>query len=186
MIRTFIAIPLPESLSDPLCASIRSQDWGPSKISWVRPENIHITLRFMGEIKPKKVKLIHQGLAAWLAGTEAFRIQIGSLGYFGTTRHPQVIWAGLREGEMAVVQIYERLQEGLCRIGYPKQRDRFVPHITLGRIRRAIDTAVMMDTIQNFKTPPNLETLVDHVTFVESQLTSQGPVYSPISTVPLA
>jgi len=183
MIRTFIAIKLNPLLCDQLGQIKSKLDWGESSIRWTPPENIHLTLRFMGDIKEKKVKMITSLLPEILTEQSHFEIDIPYLGTFGTQAHPKIIWAGITRGEQQLRELYGIIEQGLCRIGYPKLRDPFTAHITLGRIRSTADPKLIQENIRNFEFTPTLTHQVQSTTFFQSVLTGQNPVYEPLLDV---
>jgi RNA 2',3'-cyclic 3'-phosphodiesterase len=137
-LRTFIAIEIPAEIKKALIqqsADLR-RAVGRS-VRWVTPENIHLTLKFLGEISPANVEMLTQTLKAEASQTPGFEIKMATLGAFPNPRRPRILWVGLTAPETL-----SRLQHGLetatARLGYPPEDKPFSPHLTIGRVRDQI------------------------------------------------
>lgn len=179
-LRTFIAVSVP--CSDELREVIGSLgEMGPA-VKPAAADNLHITLKFLGETPAEQVPHIGEVLRE-AASVAPFEMELVGLGAFPRIERPSVIWAGVEGGE-PLVRIAERLEKPLKKLGYPKERRAFSPHLTIARVRR--------------KPPPELFELFDEcgtrrfglvpvqeVAFYRSELRPEGSKYTVLDAVEL-
>lgn len=149
-------------------------------VKWIELENIHLTLKFLGDADDKKLEGIKEILADVASGTRAFQAQINSLGAFPKIDFPRVIWAGLDKGDSETKGIVKALEEKISKLGIPKENKAFQSHITLGRTRSGINKdklAAALDETNNSITKENLEFIVSKITLFKSTLTPKGALY---------
>lgn len=181
--RTFIAIELPEETRD-LLAKIQSELKAQgADVKWVEPQNIHLTLKFLGEVKEEKLEKVILTLESIAKENIAFSLRISSLGAFPKLDYPRVIWAGIEKGEKEAKQIAKGLEEKLQKLDIPKEERAFSAHITLGRTRSTQGREKLIpvlkrlaDKLPNENLSP-LEFLVTRITLFKSTLTPKGPLY---------
>ena len=126
---------LPEALRvrmDEAAAPLRAQAGG---VSWVRMENFHVTLRFLGSVDEAALGRVREALAEAAAAVAPFQVTVGGFGGFPSARAPRVIWMGLTAGVEPMVALHGRLEAALARRGFPPEGRGFHPHVTLGRAR---------------------------------------------------
>lgn len=166
MIRTFIALPLPEAVKDTLQQAIVALK-GRIDARWVRPEAMHLTLKFLGDIEEDLVPELAAGLDRLCAGTPPLHFTLAGLGAFPGTRRARVIWAGL-EGDTAEVITLAAEVDRLCvRFGLPAEARPFRPHITLGRLK----TPTMVELVTAL---PRTAFGIDEGRFYRSELLREG------------
>ncbi|MCH7841832.1 MAG: RNA 2',3'-cyclic phosphodiesterase [Chloroflexi bacterium] len=139
MVRSFIAIPVPSEGIEALQEAVKSfePEIGGS-VRWVRPEGIHLTLKFMGDIPPGTVERVLKTLPPVAARFNPFKLSLSGLGVFPNARSPRVLWAGL-DGELEVLSALQlAIDDALGELGLPKEQRAFSPHLTLGRVRRDV------------------------------------------------
>lgn len=173
--RTFIAIDLPQNVKDHLSGIQEQLKNIPADIKWVTPKNIHLTLKFLGEIDQRKADKICSILDNICKDKSTFVISLSSLGVFPDMHHPRVVWIGLDKGEKELQRLAMDIEDGLNKIHIRKEKRPFSSHITLGRIKSGrIDNLPdkLADVIPEFA--------ADRITFFKSTLTSGGPVYEVI------
>lgn len=136
--RAFIAIPLPEAVLSALALwqeSLRSvsnsSPEGESIVKWVRPEGIHLTLRFLGEINAAKVEQVITALTP-LGNFPALTLEVKGLGCFPNCEHPRVLWAGVI-APRALPDFAAKIEAALSGLGFPSEKRSFSPHLTLAR-----------------------------------------------------
>jgi len=167
--RTFIAIELPQDIKDSLSALQDKLKTAPAEVRWVKHENIHLTLKFLGEIDAKqldKIKLILQEVAR---DHHEFKTRVSTLGVFPNLNYPRVIWVGLDKNDEPVQKIVQDLEEKIAKLGIAKEKRTFTSHITIGRVK-----------LGKFIAPENQasrEFTVHKITLFKSTLTPGGPVY---------
>jgi 2'-5' RNA ligase len=137
VIRAFIAIELSaeiqralEQVSDQLKGQL-----GKVPVRWVPVKNIHLTLKFLGDVSPANLEVLEGILLAEASRCAPFEVSIDKLGAFPSTRRPRVIWVGV-EAPAELAHLQRALDEATARLGYPPEERGFSPHLTLGRISR--------------------------------------------------
>ena len=133
--RIFVAINLTDEVRRRLYAGVGDLRAADFPIRWVPPENIHLTLKFLGEVPPEDVDEVGAALREALAGAKAFDLRVAGLGAFPSRRNPRVVWAGV-DGGRQLEDVHERVEGALALLGYAKEERAFHPHLTLGRVRR--------------------------------------------------
>jgi len=184
-IRCFIAILISPAARQGLLAVQNHFKKAGADVKWVKEPNIHITLRFLGDRPPKKVKAVTDFLHKSFSSHEAFEIEIDRLGVFPSERFPKVLWAGVGQNSDRIAQIAGRLEEELNRLGSPKERQEFIPHVTLGRVQSAKNVKPLMQKFTGYTFSSPILSPLNQIIFYQSTLTPAGPVYEPLTTVDL-
>ncbi len=135
--RCFIAIDLPENIHAALGerqaafrAAVAGED---ADVRWTRPEGIHLTLKFLGEISAGQVAEVTESLAG-LGPFEHFPVEVKGFGFFPSARHPRVFWVGV-EAPPALAELAVRVEEATERLGFAREQRAFTPHLTLARFK---------------------------------------------------
>ncbi len=190
LLRAFIAVELPQHLQSAIekQTSRLRQTLGDQIIRWVPIQNMHLTLKFLGDIATSHVDFLKQLISQEAASHRQFDLQIGGLGSFPTSRRPRVLWAGLHApADLASLQ--KSIESGTLRLGYEQDERAFSPHLTLGRVHQNINPADMqkirttLDTIQlgNIGT-----TRVDSIHLFKSDRLPNGAIYTKLFSAPLS
>jgi len=186
IIRTFIAVEIPEKVISSIARVQEGiKNYG-FKIRWVRPESIHLTLKFLGNIEAADTENI--GRAVFEASKEytPLSLQAKGIGVFPGIKRPRVVWVGITGQLETLVRLQKTLDKNLEAIGFPKEKRPFKGHLTLGRIKKKIDTNTFieaLDTFGNFET----ETFTaDRVVLYKSELKASGAVYTKLVSARLA
>ncbi len=175
--RLFLAVQLPAQVQERLGrVQDRLRD-ARADVSWVKPANLHITLKFLGEIEPKRLERLQPVLAETASRAAPFVVAIGGVGTFGG-RVPRVVWAGIGNGAEPLGSLARAIEGGLARVGFPKEKRAFSAHLTLGRVRSATNlphlTAVLRETAaEHFGEAP-----VDRFALMQSELHPSGSIYA--------
>jgi len=181
--RLFIGIPLPGEYAQ-IIREIQAA-WKKrltSKISWVRPELAHVTLKFLGEVDEDKVPAIVQAMQA--ASRGSFEAQGGAGGFFPSRGAPRVVWVGLRQGREECAAYFEELDAGLAQAGFLAESKPFAPHLTVARVKAAVRSDDWSGLLVDLKRDWPAFT-VDRVVLWQSILKSSGPEYRRVSEVGL-
>lgn len=188
LLRTFIAIELPKEIKATLAELQNHLKTSGADIKWVEPENIHLTLKFLGERDEKKIQKITKTLVGVAAEKKSYLINVASLGGFPKLSSPRVIWVGIDQGDIDTKDIVKALEEEIAKVGIPKEERPFSSHITIGRTRSNINFDKFIPELAKIaKTfpPKKQEFLVDKITLFKSQLTPGGPVYEVLKAASL-
>ena len=132
--RTFICLDLPETIRVQAEALQRRLAGLGDKIRWVNPRNLHLTLRFLGEISRSQVETVCLAVRCAAARVDVFPIHLSGTGCFPSPRRPRVFWIGVADAS-PLVRLFETIEEELVSAGFPREARPFSPHLTLGRVR---------------------------------------------------
>lgn len=185
--RAFIAIELPKEIKKYLAGLQEQLKTAGADVKWVAPENIHLTLKFLGEIDEKKVNQVKEILAEVGGNKNSFPIRLSSLGAFPKINFPRIIWVGIDQGSAETEEIVRGLEQNFSQIGIPKEGRPFSSHITIGRMRSSLNRQKLVQELNNLvnKRKDNLEFLATKITLFKSTLTPKGPVYETLKEISL-
>jgi 2'-5' RNA ligase len=177
MIRLFVAIELPEDLRERLAL----MQAGLPGARWVDPDNLHVTLRFIGEVPENRMAEIDELLAEIAA--KPFDLSLAGVGSFARGREPTSLWVGLDRSE-PLAALQSRIHKALTREGFPSDEKRYTPHVTLARLHHAPerDLALFIAEHNLFRAEPFR---AEQFTLFSSQLTSAGSIYTVEADYPL-
>jgi 2'-5' RNA ligase len=189
-IRTFVAVDLPEALRLRLGELIDrlSSGAGRGVVRWVRPEGIHLTLKFLGEVEYVKIEGISRTIRTVAQGHSAFRVQVAGVGCFPNPQKPRVVWVGVKGQVGALVGLQSDLERALGGMGFEREDRPFSPHLTLGRVRREaspVDAARVGALIAGQPEEMLGEVEVEKVTLFQSDLLPTGPIYTALAVAEL-
>ena len=176
--RCFIAISLPEEIRRQLGEIQSKLKKFNADIGWTRPEGIHLTLKFLGEIGEEKIESIKSALQKITSQHKPFEIEIGGTGVFPDTRRPRVLWVGMTKGLEETTSLAEQVESKMEELGFPKEERKFNPHLTLGRVKSPKNISQFTDTFLNTMKPNLGKIHVDHISLYQSVLKPTGAEYS--------
>ncbi|MDR7520851.1 MAG: RNA 2',3'-cyclic phosphodiesterase [Armatimonadota bacterium] len=183
--RTFIAVELSDETRRRLADLQEQMRSAGARLRWVRPANLHFTLRFLSEISAAQVARATAATREVAQACAPFLITIAGLGAFPTFERPRVVWVGTTEGAEALEHLAAALARALAREGFPADQRHFRPHLTLGRSRDDRQWGDLVRVLHRFR---NVVIGPEHVralTVMESRLTPDGPIYTPWEQVSL-
>lgn len=186
--RSFIAIKLPLETKNYLSQLQAQLKAAQADVKWVEPENIHLTLKFLGEIDDGQLSGIIEILNALPLKYKGYQAVISCLGCFPKLNFPRVIWVGLKEGGVETEGIVQDLEEKITKIGIPKEERKFSSHITIGRVRTPKNKDKLVKELNKFTERlegNGLEFEVNKITLLKSTLGPKGPVYDTLHEVNL-
>jgi RNA 2',3'-cyclic 3'-phosphodiesterase len=179
MKRIFIAIKVETGETLKRMISSMKADLAGESIKWTDPDNIHITLAFMGDTEAKMIKAVSVILKEKCEGTGKFDLIIRGAGVFKNIRDPRVIWTGIDLSEK-LIQLNLLIKEGLTTSGIIIENRPFKPHLTLGRIRTLRDKELLNKIIDEYQNKEIQKEPVNEVILYESILLPQGALYKPL------
>jgi 2'-5' RNA ligase len=147
----------------------------------VKPENIHITVRFLGNITEDKVSRISREMRQ--VAFKPFSAEIHGIGAFPSVKSPRVIWAGIRSGADEARSVFQQLEPKLAGLGFKREPRGFNPHITVGRVRSRRNKDALVECLRSLAARHFGVLKVSCVKLKKSVLTPQGPVYSTLAKV---
>ena len=136
--RMFVGIGLPEECRTSIVRALSPVAETGLPVSWTRAENLHITLKFLGEVPDARVEELGGLLAESARGTGPFRFLVEGAGGFPTLSSPRILWAGVREPLDPVRKLHQNMEKILAGAGFPREGRLFHPHVTVGRVRRRL------------------------------------------------
>ncbi|MDY6851205.1 MAG: RNA 2',3'-cyclic phosphodiesterase [Thermodesulfobacteriota bacterium] len=178
-IRAFIALSLPQEYQDGLAELTQSQKRKlRSKLSWTRPGNWHLTLKFLGDVEEKQVGAIKRFLSG--VRFKAFTLQAGGADSFPPGRTPRVLWVRIRQGREECEGLAKAVEKALVPMGFKRERRGFSPHLTLARVRQAASDPwdEILKDISALSWPAFT---VDSFALHQSVLRPQGPTYTALA-----
>ena len=153
------------------------------QIKWVEENNIHITLKFLGETDEQKIPLIEDILRRRASQQSGFTIRLSGVGVFGSRHDPRVIWTGIEPYE-ALSGLMREMREDFIPAGYPADRQNIVPHLTLGRIRQLNDRILFQQSLDQCRHLVSEPIKLEKIILFESILRKEGPLYKALKEYP--
>lgn len=192
--RLFIALELPPEVRQAATQVVRELKSSGADVKWVKPESMHLTIKFLGETPDQQVADIRKALEEALAGKSALDLTIKECGSFPGAKKPQVVWLGL-DGQIEQLRdLAGAIEARLELLGFPPERRSFKAHLTLGRLRRGPkrggkrggSVVPLLRAIAANKDYQGPAFRADHVVLMKSTLTPSGPIYEPLAEFKLA
>jgi 2'-5' RNA ligase len=181
--RAFIAIDLPEFVRAALAETQQTFRQVCRDVRWTRPEGIHLTLKFLGEISDAQTQQVVEALAR-IGRFVPFSVELKGLGFFPAARRPRVFWVGV-EAPAALAELAARVEGEMEKIGFPREDRAFTPHLTLARFpmprpQPALEAAATTQAQQ-----PTGKFEVSEFFLFESKLSPQGAQYRKVARFPI-
>ena len=184
--RTFIAINLDDSIKEAIEKSAAPLRDLKAKIKWVEKENLHLTLRFLGEVRPEIIPDIDRAVKRSCRGVAPFEMALKGMGCFPENRAPRIVWVAVENGVEKVRALAESLKKELSGLPVKSEERAFKAHITIARIKRMADVAAFRSEIKKRKELFLGSHTITSVELMESTLSASGPHYSVIGEATLA
>jgi 2'-5' RNA ligase len=188
--RTFIAIELDDELKDSLGHlqdRLRGQ-LSPRSVRWVQLQGIHLTLKFLGDTPLEKLEEVQVALAQAAAEISPFTFTVAGVGCFPNSRRPRVVWVGVQELTGSLVRLRDAVEDRVAPLGFPTERRRFSPHLTLGRVQRHAsksEVRELSEVVAAHTTGVLDEMAVTAVSYIKSDLKPSGAVYTTLAEAKL-
>jgi len=188
VIRLFVAIELPASVRQRLAdVANELRGMGLERLRWARTENIHITLKFLGETPTDRQPQIEDALRSAAEGVAPHELTLGELGKFGGRQNPRVLWVDVRGDVDALKALQKRVDAGIAALGFPADERPFAAHLTLARVPQDLAKKVarpLTEAIDAVKVPdPPIP--VREIVLMRSELRREGPIYTRLFGVDL-
>jgi len=178
MPRLFVGIALPQVVREELARTIRSLRGSTTDAKWVPPENLHVTIAFLGRVEDDKVASVSDAVARAVTGHVDFTVALAGLGAFPSTRRARVTWAGLDDPARGVEGLADSVVAELESVGFERDPRPFHSHITLARMRFPEPLQLDDVSIEPIRFP------VQRLTLFESRLGRPAPRYESLATFP--
>ena len=178
--RLFIAIEIPESIRSAFAALLKDFRALAPQLKWVRPENLHVTLKFLGETGPAKLGPLQNALAG-VRSAEPVNLEFRGLGFFPNEKRPRVFWAGTQTSAN-LTPLAADIDQAVHTLGFPLEARSYAPHLTLARISLPILPPKLLQTI-NEKSSQSLGSLTTRqFHLIESKLKPAGAEYTTVQS----
>ncbi|MFA5345106.1 MAG: RNA 2',3'-cyclic phosphodiesterase [Candidatus Omnitrophota bacterium] len=184
--RAFIAIELPREIKNKLSELQTLLKKSGADVKWAEPKNIHLTLKFLGEIDKNKSVKIAEIIADTAKKSRQFRISLSSIGAFPNIEFAQVIWVGIDKGDKAIKALVKELEERFEKLGILKEKRPFSSHITIGRAKNLLNKDKLAQALkesESYFSGKNIAFDVNKIDLFKSTLGPSGPVYETLKEV---
>lgn len=183
--RCFIAVPiLPPASTNALrvIADLRDKV---ANVKWTRENEMHITLKFLGEIDNRDLLRVSSELRRICTGIEPFVASLDGAGTFPKGKPPRIVWAGIDQGREILASMYDQLDAALVEIGVPREGRAFTPHLTLGRVGRGADQERLLTNVERLSPSLKGSFDVNEVIVYASLRERGGHTYEPLDRIEL-
>jgi 2'-5' RNA ligase len=185
-IRTFLAVEVPAGLRQKAADVIRFLGRHQEGIKWVDPQNIHVTVKFLGDVEDAEIYEVCQVTAKAIADLQPFRVACHGVGAFPNAQRPRTVWLGIDDSARQFEQLHRRVDDALAGLRFPREVRRYQPHLTLGRVRHGKRPPTELTARIHEQSAVDLgEIDVEELVVFSSELTPDGPVYTALSHAPL-
>jgi 2'-5' RNA ligase len=186
IVRTFVAVEIPWEVKDRAQKMIRELESTAANVKWVRPEHMHWTLKFLGNIELTDVPAVCEAVTRAVEPLAAFDLEARGAGAFPDPRRPRTVWVGTGAGSEQMIELHDAIEFELAKLGYRSENRRFRPHLTIGRVRQADEgIGELGRLIQKHAEFDGGLSLVDEVVVFSSELGREGPTHEPLCHVEL-
>lgn len=179
-VRLFIAVKISEKQKHELTSLQNKLKNHLEGVRWVRPEGLHLTLKFIGETEEDAIASIKQAMDLTVPSIAAFKMKFGGCGAFPSPQKARIIWVGLIQGLSEMKRLAEDLQDNLSVYGFAPEKRPYQPHITLGRLRYSLPEIITTKILEEEDTFLSSVSDVDCMTLFTSQLLPRGALYTEI------
>ena len=184
-IRSFIAVEVPQSLRAKLEEVQRELKRADADVRWVRPESIHLTLKFLGSVTGEELEKLAGGIAPIISSWVPFEVRLHGLGCFPSSRNPRVVWVGMEQGSAEASSLQKAVENRAAEVGFAPETRPFKPHLTLGRVRSSRGKVSLAQAVENHRDVEIGGFWVDEVYLFKSELKPSGAVYTKLHTFPM-
>ncbi len=184
-VRAFIAANLDPDLKAVLAKAQDRLKAARADVGWVRPENLHLTLKFLGQVERNRMSAIGEAIAAAASGCGPIRLVFQGLGAFPRPREARIVWIGLSHGTEALAALQARIEAGLESIGFAREARPFTAHLTLGRVRGPARREQLARALAEAPAEALGEMVLDRIELMKSNLSAGGARYSILQSFPL-
>lgn len=183
-IRTFVALPIPAEWEVYLATVLRDLAALATGVSWTRPGNLHLTVRFLGDLGESGASRVGDAVQRGAEGAAAPRVALGAVGGFPSLDRPRVVWMGVASGEAELLDLGRRVNAAIDTAGFERADRPFRPHLTLGRVR---ERARGLEALRGYAlpAPPPPAVFLDRIVVMKSDLHPSGARYTALREVRL-
>lgn len=181
--RAFIAVEISERARTEVARLQERLRAAGADVKWVDPENLHLTLKFLGEVPEEKIPALTESLGRTAAEISPFSFSLQGVGAFPGMEHPRVIWVGIGEGNDRLAKLGIAVEKTCAGLGFPAEERPFSPHLTIGRVRSGKELSRLAKQMEKVKFRATEPEQAEWIVLLESTLGSGGPVYRTIGEI---
>jgi len=185
LIRSFLAIELPRTILKKIEEVQGDLRQSHADARWVNPENIHLTLKFFGNIDESKIEPIIKSIEGPIQTMAPLHLMVRGVGAFPHLKNPRVIWMGLVDGVNILSSFQKQLETELGKVGFQPEDRSFHPHLTLGRVKSSKGKEELLMRMEKYKEEEFGDFHVARVILFKSELRPSGPIYTPLKEIKL-
>ncbi len=183
--RTFIAIEIPDETRKEMTEAQQRLKGSGVEASWPRPEGIHLTLKFLGEVPETRITEIMDGIRHSVQGIAPFRLDVGGIGTFPGPKNARVVWIGLSGDTETLKRLQAAVEDSMARLGLERDDRPFTPHLTIGRIKYIRSRDRWLKTLEETRDIKLSGFDVTSISLMKSELKSSGAVYTELGRAEL-
>lgn len=187
-VRLFVACEVPDDVKESIGGIIDElRNRSGTAVRWIRPEGVHVTLKFLGEVPVKKLPSIKLAIQEAVVGHSPFELEFSNIGTFGGREGLRIMWVGIAGDVLRLEALVRAVNAALAVVGFEPERRPFRPHLTLGRVKDEIPTRqrAQIEVDVGKMDVPGTGWRTSQVSLMRSRITAQGASYEVIATFPL-
>lgn len=187
-VRLFVACEVPDDVKRDISEVIESlRGRSQNAVRWIKPEGVHVTLKFLGEVPVKKLPAVKLAIQEAVVGHSPFELEFSNIGTFGGREGLRIMWVGVAGDVLRLEALVRAVNAALAVVGFEPERRPFRPHLTLGRVRDEVPTRqrAEIEVAVGKMGVPSTSWRTTQVSLMRSRLTPQGAVYEVLATFPL-
>lgn len=184
MIRTFIAISVPEQVKERISDLQRKLKTRGGDVKWVRPKSMHLTLKFLGDVEESRIDTIAETVREAVITQKPFTISVSGTGVFPHPGRPRVLWVGVEQGGETLIHLAEKIDRSCAALGFKPEKRKFSAHLTLGRVKsgKRIDEILRDMQAAEFQ---GGSFPAEQIVVMKSELKPEGAQYTPLHYIKL-
>jgi 2'-5' RNA ligase len=185
--RLFIAIDIPDNVRQLAVNHINRlrESFPEARLSWTRPGNLHLTLKFLGDVDDSSIDRLCHELKNLAAERATFYLAVRGTGTFPSVRRAKVLWLGINDIDGALVPLASAIEQRLSQMGFATDDRKFSPHLTIGRVRQRDDVASQLAEKHAGSVFASPRFTISEIALYSSTLSSGGSIYQSVCTAPL-
>ena len=183
--RLFLALPIEKQILDALAGVVDKLRGSRGPVRWVRPEGMHLTLKFLGDTEEERVAPLVEAVSGVTSKIPPFPISVTGAGAYPNLRRPRVLWAGVVENSSTLKRLVKNMEEEVEKLGWEREKRVFSPHITIGRVKGNMNIARLTTAVKEIKDEHWGDQEVGEVVLYSSELKPGGAVYEKVHVFPL-
>ena len=185
MLRSFLAVELPGTIRKKIGEVQKDLKSSGADVRWVSPENIHLTLKFFGNVEESLIENIVKSIEGPVQDTPSFFLKVQGMGAFPNLKNPRVVWMGLQEGRERVIYIQQQLERVFEKMGFQPEDRPFHPHLTLGRVKSNRGKNELVRGMEGYREEELGNFQVEKIILFKSDLKPMGPIYTTLREIRL-